>query len=469
MDIIITEITKIIKQFTDNIRREEELSAFFDELTQGLLVKALSSLDDDLIDQTKQQGYQIEKKSKRTVVTTLGSISYARRRFTAPNKKAIYPLDQLLGLKKYQRFSQLFTRNALLVSTRMTYRNAAMAINTLTKAAVSHQQLDRLVIRQGQEVKQKQEDEDRYLGWRKKKRVKVLYLEGDGVMIKGSHKTKLEFHRYQVCEDVQYLTPQRRTRINAKEFVAMTREDALLEMERYLQHTYDLTNTLIISNGDGGIGYGKADFDSICGHCLRHEHFLDAFHLNKKIKDRLSFMPQLQGKLISAVAYKYDKELAQSILDTAESNLIDDLDTPDNHENLNRLRSYLRRRWADIKPWNKRHLGTVPKAIGACESNHRQYTYRTKGQGRFWTKAGAEGIIRIIMCLKNHELDHWLAMPVPLNLAGKEDNQERYRYAVRNSLKKIRTVHEGIKHGTIQAHEAGSNFQARLLKLLNRI
>ncbi|NRO67287.1 hypothetical protein IMAU50079_02036 [Lactobacillus helveticus] len=67
-------------------------------------------------------------------------------------------------------------------------------------------------------------------------------------------------------------------------------------------------------------------------------------------------MPAMQGKLISAVEFKYDRHLTDVILDTIESNLIDELNTPENHENLKRLRSCLHRRWVDIKPFKMRHL-----------------------------------------------------------------------------------------------------------------
>ena len=229
-------------------------------------------------------------------------------------------------------------------------------------------------------------------------------------MIKGTKK-RLEFHRYQVCEDIINLSKTRRKRVQAKEFVSLSRLDALQEIKAYLANTYDLSDTLIISNADGGAGYAKKDFDEIVGYCRQHEHFLDVFHLNKKIKDRLGFMPAMPSKLISAVEFKYDRHLTDVILDTIESNLIDELNTPENHENLRRLRSYLHRRWVDIKPFKMRHLSVI-KAIGCCESNHRKYTYRVKGQGKYWSEDGAEGILRVLTCIKNKELEYWLSSEI---------------------------------------------------------
>ncbi|MFL2080064.1 ISLre2 family transposase, partial [Marinilactibacillus psychrotolerans] len=69
----------------------------------------------------------------------------------------------------------------------------------------------------------------------------------------------------------------------------------------WIEATYNLRNTVIISNSDGGSGYEKDKFDSIIGKCARHEHFRDAYHVNQKIKQRLSFDKEMSYQMISAV------------------------------------------------------------------------------------------------------------------------------------------------------------------------
>ena len=367
MESIITDIVKIIKSENNVIAREKALMCYFFNLIRELMKLALEEVDAGLVEETKKQGYQIEKRNKRSVVTVFGEISYWRRRYICPGKKAKYPLDELMGYDKYKRYSVLAVKDVLQVSAVATYRNTALAVNTLSCFNISHSQVGKLIVQAGKLIKNQQQSEERYDGITQRKKVPVLYLEGDGVVIKGTKK-RLEFHRYQVCEDIINLSQKRRKRVQAKEFVSLSRLDALQEIKTYLANTYDLSDTLIISNADGGAGYAKKDFDEIVGYCRQHEHFLDVFHLNKKIKDRLSFMPAMQGKLISAVEFKYDRHLTDVILDTIESNLIDELNTPVNHENLKLLRSYLHRRWADIKPFKMRHLSVI-KAIGCCESN----------------------------------------------------------------------------------------------------
>ena len=361
MESIITDIVKIIKSENNVIAREKALMCYFFNLIRELMKLALEEVDAGLVEETKKQGYQIEKRNKRSVVTVFGEISYWRRRYICLGKKAKYPLDELMGYDKYKRYSVLAVKDVLQVSAVATYRNTALAVNTLSCFNISHSQVGKLIVQAGKLIKNQQQSEERYDGITQRKKVPVLYLEGDGVVIKGTKK-RLEFHCYQVCEDIINLSQKRRKRVQAKEFVSLSRLDALQEIKTYLANTYDLSDTLIISNADGGAGYAKKDFDEIVGYCRQHEHFLDVFHLNKKIKDRLSFMPAMQGKLISAVEFKYDRHLTDVILDTIESNLIDELNTPENHENLKLLRSYLHRRWADIKPFKMRHLSVI-KAI----------------------------------------------------------------------------------------------------------
>ncbi|ALI52347.1 ISLre2 family transposase [Lactobacillus helveticus] len=325
MESIIADIVKIIKSENNVIAREKALMCYFFDLIRELMTAALEEVDAGLVEETKKQGYQIEKKNKRSVVTAFGEISYWRRRYACPGKKAKYPLDKLMGYDKYKRYSVLAVKDILQVSAVATYRNTALAVNTLSCFNISHSQVGKLIVQAGKQIKAQQQSEERYDGIAQKKKVPVLYLEGDGVVIKGTKK-RLEFHRYQVCEDIINLSKTRRKRVQAKEFVSLSRLDALQEIKAYLANAYDLSDTLIISNADGGAGYAKKDFDEIVGYCRQHEHFLDVFHLNKKIKDRLSFMPAMQGKLISAVEFKYDRHLTDMILDTIESNLIDELE-----------------------------------------------------------------------------------------------------------------------------------------------
>ena len=118
------------------------------------------------------------------------------------------------------------------------------------------------------------------------KRVNVLYIEGDALMIKGQNKNNMELHRFQVAEGVVQIG--RRRIIEGVHYVAeFYYDDAKEEISNYIANHYDLNNTVVITNSDGGLGYGKNVFDEIIGMAKRHEHFRDRYHVIVRTKSVL--------------------------------------------------------------------------------------------------------------------------------------------------------------------------------------
>ena len=103
---------------------------YFFDLIGELMKLALEEVDAGLVEETKKQGYQIEKKNKRSVVTAFGEIGYWRRRYVCPGKNAQYPLDKLMGYDKYKRYNVLAVKDVLQVSAVAAYHNTALAVNT---------------------------------------------------------------------------------------------------------------------------------------------------------------------------------------------------------------------------------------------------------------------------------------------------------------------------------------------------
>ena len=157
MDTIITDIVKIIKSESNVIAREKALLCYFLNLFRELMAMALEKVDEELIEETKDQGYQIEKKNKRSIITAFGDVNYSRRRYIASGKKAIYHLDSLMGYDRYKRYSVLAVKNILQVSAVATYRNTALAVNTLSCFNISHCQIGNLIKQAGKRIKEQQE------------------------------------------------------------------------------------------------------------------------------------------------------------------------------------------------------------------------------------------------------------------------------------------------------------------------
>lgn len=144
---------------------------------------------------------------------------------------------------------------------------------------------------------------------------------------------------------------------------------------------------LSFSNSDGGSGYEKDKFETIIGQTKRHEHFRDAYHVNRKIKERLSFDKKMSGIMIKTIK-SYDWNKVLSVLDSVESRIDDPQKEAEYLEQIDKLKQYLNRNWKSIKPLKLRNL-PILKGLGVCESNHRPFSYRMKRQGRGFTKKGA--------------------------------------------------------------------------------
>ena len=240
----------------------------------------------------------------------------------------------------------------------------------------------------------------------------------------------------------------KRSQLISPYFVShLNRKNAQKEMMNYLQATYDLTETIVISNSDGGSGYEKEVFEELSLGCFRHEHFRDMYHVHRKIKERLNFVSsKLQGKLIEAI-HQYDKEKVRACLDTAESLIEDREETC--LEQLRLLQGYLDRNWVYLQSLEKRGIYDEKQSIGTIESTHRKMTYRMKRQGRLWSRTGAAAMIRVIDSLRNQELNTWLNQYE--EVADNELERQKQWKAMKRKVQKAPSFqsHEGAFKGII--------------------
>lgn len=163
------------------------------------MAKALEVIDNELVKKYKEQGYQVERLDKRSIQCVFGELVYRRRLMKAEGKKSLYPLDKELGIEAYQRNTTYMEWKIAQIASQSTYRNTAAAVDILTAISVSHQTVGKIVEKVG----------ERYAQWQRqskcgaKKTVRVLCLEGDGIIISGQGKKKREIHRFQVSERVE--------------------------------------------------------------------------------------------------------------------------------------------------------------------------------------------------------------------------------------------------------------------------
>lgn len=464
MNQIIAEIASILKDSETLLDSEIRLDQYLPKVMCELVSKAIEMIDLELIHTYKEKGYDIQKTMKRTVQFSYGAVEIRRRRMRKDGEKSIVPLDEAIGLEEYIRYSPLVEMKAAKVASDGVYRKAAEAINLLTPLQVSHTTVHKMVQKTGEKVQKWTDEAPSHIETpqKEKRKVPVLFIEGDGLLLKGRGEKNPELHRVQFHEGVTYVGKQKRPVLIGSQVFESTvsSKEAFKRAGQWLEAMYDIRETIIVSNSDGGSGYEKDKFEQIIGKCKKHEHFRDPYHVNEKINQRLNFDKPMIIEMRKAVS-AYDKERVLSVLATTESRIEDEETRTEKEEHLRLLGAYLERNWESICPLKMRDL-PVQNGIGICESNHRPYSYRMKRQGRGFSAKGAGNLASIISARKNGTLLEALRAELP---AFEQTIVPEFKGAVRAVLKKIHRPSIGVKMGEIANYSSTSSPMGQLKKM----
>lgn len=457
----VSDVIEILKSSNNQVEAEKQLMNYFAEVAGAMMQSALESIDDELQKEYKAKGYCMERKDSRTIQFLFGSVTFKRRRMAREGEKGCYPLDISCGFEKGSRYSLLVQRQVAELSSKLVYRGVEKAVGLLTSFSISHTAVGRIIHKVGEKQREwtRKKLEEQSISLPENRKVPYLIIEGDGVVIKGTKKKKKEIHRVQVCEGV-LKNGKRSQLVKPRYFSSMkSSKHAWEQLEQYLSSIYDLEHTIVVSNTDGGPGYSMDNCSMVIGRCKQHIHFIDRYHVNKKIKTRLAFCKSLERPLKQAV-WDYDWSLVEVILQTAES-MADGSQASVQLEHVVKLRGYLQRNWTYLKKLEDYSVGLDIQGIGSCESNHRPYSYRMKGNGKYWGDRGSAAMVSIIEGLKNGTLDQALSEEIPEYMKAYPHDLNR---AVRESLRKIKpTASIGAKKGSI-VHAKRSSFEGALHK-----
>ena len=464
METIVPELIEIIKGAKNSIESEEGIRHYFEDLACKAVGKAWEQIDAELARNYKAKGWRTERRDERTIQTSYGAVTFKRRLMKKEGeKKSTYPLDHELGIRPYQRYTVYMEYIVAQIGAKSVYRTTAAAVNALSPVTMSHQQVSHIIRDVGQKCKEREESQREAWpeGGSELKKPELLLIEGDGLVIRRQGKGKKkanEIHRYQIAEGVEQ-NGKRRELVGTHYVAEPSAKEARESLEAYLANHYDLRDTIVLSNSDGGAGYGKEAFDEIIGKAKRHEHFRDRYHVNRKLKERLSRSDRRLSKELKEAVQAHDRERMEICMDTLESMAKDGQEA----DNLARLRGYLERNWEYLETPEQRGLGEYSGSLGTCESNHRLYSYRMKKQGRAWGDEGGEAMVRILTAMKNGDLREAMAAKEDFVCVPSRD----FKGAVKAALKKAKhAAHEGVRHGGIVVDAPSSSPIGRLARMI---
>lgn len=458
----LSQVIDILKNSSTSMDMELGLSLWLKDLDSFIVRLLFQRLDKELYATYYEKGWRVDRIETRTIQFIFGEVRFERRRLRKKGEKSFLPLDKALGLEKRKHYSLNVRKKIAQMGSQMPFRQAEKSLLISSPISASHTTVHSITQEIGGKVQA-------YLSQRpsrkeKRKRVSHVFIEGDGLHIAGRQTDKPVIHRVLVHEGVK-ADKKRHELIKPMAFFSVkSSQEAFEQAGVYLDQTYDLRQSIVISNSDGGSGYEADRFEDIIGMCRRHEHFRDKFHVHRKIKTRLSFDKPMMNRLTRAVR-AYDWKQVECVLTTVQSRIVDDSESVrvDKLEAVRKLHAYLERNWPYVRGFYERDL-EIDRGVGVCETGHRFYSYRMKRQGRSWTARGAEHVGALLTAERNSELNIALKSEVDEHI---EPLGKDLKGAVRSALRKSKTDTLRVKTGKVTNYASTSSFTGILAKMFS--
>lgn len=382
-----------------SIINERDLYAMFSVTNRQEFLNSLEAYDKAVAPEMRAAGYRCKNQAKRTVLFTFGEVTFSRRRWYRGTECRV-PVDEKLGLDKNSRYSQELLYQIAELATRAPYRKVAEIIELMYQIYISKDTVLKVMKRARSLLRAK--DEYRFYQDKqgiKKLKVAIIYIEGDGVMVKAGQREGGRF--VDLSHFVIHAGSKEGRLLHKKEVVSISNHVARSQVLDYIYNHLEIgPDTILVTNSDGGHGYAPHVFRDIAKALGggRHEHFWDAYHLNQKVtKFFKPYSQELLAKAFEAIQ-NHDKRKLQLTLDTVESLV----ETEEEQDEFVLFSRQLKRQFQYTKPPKLRGLPAT--GLGVMETQHRKITYRMKKRGMYWSLEGADTMSRLILLAATGEL-----------------------------------------------------------------
>ena len=369
---------------------EENYKAEMRERSIQHFIKKMKQVDREQGALLEKEGWFYKETAERRVMFTFGEVVLVRRCYIK-NGKRRYPVDEYLGLEPYSRYSKELLYKIAVTAVDLTCRKAAAHFKELLQLDISKDTVHKARKMATQLYKEREEyrffDEEEFI----KKKVKVLYIEGDGLLLStpeaNNKKKKTDFSHFLIHEGIEKEYGKRGKSVHRHEIWTASNKEAREKVMDYLYNHYEITkDTLLITNSDMGHGYTFYVFEEIAKtFSCQHVHFWDKYHLHQEISRLMNPFPEsLKERLFQAIT-QHDKKAVKEVLNKAATLIPEEAEAF--RESFMTFSRKLLRNFAYTRTPESRGLSSV--GIGIMESNHTKLSYRMKKQARHWSVEGA--------------------------------------------------------------------------------
>lgn len=466
MEKIISNIYEIIKSADNLIDLEEDLKVYMYHLFTEIMGDVFTQIDRGMKEKKREEGWTVVRSDNKTVNFTFGGITFNHTSMRDKRGVCRYPLDEWLGIEKYQCYSPLVEVKVAEMVTEMDYRETARVLREWTAVDMSHGTVGNIVKRVGDaQAKADQEmveelDISDHLPEGKK--IDYVFAEADGVFVKSAQKGKgMEISQAIIYEGWDL----NGKRVSLKEpTVIMTSKPTATfwnEVQAIASHKYSLEQTQVVTNSDGGKGYTAEKFETAFSQSTKKVlNQLDSFHIIQALT-RVFGAPSSDYKVkVRKAIEAHDFDNFNLWMDTYESTLSEEKKI----DQANGFRKYIINNWDRIYDWRDK-VEKAPdgaRTLGAMESNQRRISFRMKRRGMRWSESGGLGMVKIIQGRANGTLrDAYLNHR---ELSNRKKCLMKQSVRMSHYLAHPTRPSIGAKQGSVSLYAAHSTAVGKLLK-----
>lgn len=383
---------------------EKDFVNEINKIKQKQFLSQIKQYESYIAPQMRTKGFKRINQSERTVVFSFGEITFSRSRWTNGFETRI-PVDEWLGLEKYKRYSIEFLYHVAKLATMMPYRQVCKVIDSTLQTIITKD----CVLKAVKFVDKLLKEKERYRIFMEelpsRRKVKKIYVEGDGVLVKctdaSDERKYIDLTHFVIHTGSKKVSAKRYELQDKHEILKLNYEKAKDDLLDYIYNNYDIADdTILITNSDMGKGYTSRVFKEI-GKALKikkHEHFWDLYHVKEKLTTSLKKYPSELTELALDAVKNYNFDQIELVFDTVESLTNNDSE----YQEFQKFKKKVLNNFKYTKPAHLRNLSN--RGIGIMESQHRKITYRMKRRGMYWSRWGISAMANMIVLERANKL-----------------------------------------------------------------
>ncbi|HOG80539.1 MAG TPA: UPF0236 family protein [Anaerolineaceae bacterium] len=373
---------------------EQTIKAMTQGISQQLFLGVIQAVDQRYA-RSVPKGWRNVGTEERQVVTSLGAIRYRRRIYLDEAGQRRKPVDELLGVQRYERMGGRVKETAAALASVGTYRQTAVQLSYLAHTPISPSTIQRMIWALGNHIANEEEAErqriftsgEQVAGG--KITAPVLYGESDGVWLHlQREKRKSVEVRVGLMSTGRKPIGKDRFRLENKHWITAIGVNSEAWQEQILREAhlhYDLESTHLLVCGGDGNQWVRHSFDRLQ---IRQEFVLDRFHLQRAA--RRAFQDH-------KVARQAVEQLRQQGFQSVQPGLrvLIQQSQGKKREKLEDFYRYVHHNQDGLLDLKYRGI-SQPACLGAIEGNvDKLVVHRMKGRGCCWRLPGARAMLAI--------------------------------------------------------------------------